>query len=545
MLPMMYRTVSPARIGRRVAVALALVVGAAGSAAGQTEYHWNPPAGGAGSWDLSTANWSTNPAGPLNYTWVNSGSERANFGGTGGAVALAAGGITAFGLNFTATNYALSGGPLTLAGTGGPVAVPNAADVATISTVVAGSVGLTKTGAGTLVLSGANTYLGRTTVSAGILSVTSSSALGLGGGLNDTRVSEGATLQVSGGIQIQDGLVLNGTGVGGGGALRSTGGNNVFFSPVTGGTARINVDAGTLGFLSAVGGSSLTLGGAGNVVITGSGGSLDGGNVIVEGTGNTAVSGPSISLTGTLTHNSTGTLRLQPLTSGSVSGGIVITAGTVLVNANPGLPFFTAGSVTVNSGGTLGGTGTMIGTGSFTATVSPGGTIRGGAAGTIGTLTLGGNLTLGATSGSAAKLQVTADTTTASKVQVGGTVNFSRPSEADPLVIEIQSPGLTGGTSYTRTIATASGGFLRNGAGPLPTGTVFVLGTDYVLTSPDFASFTSATLQIQTGNALVLQFVPVPESGMVFGIVAGVGVIGRLAARRGRARRSEASAANR
>ena len=58
---------------------------------------------------------------------------------------------------------------------------PRPRHTATISSQIAGSDGLTKAGAGTLVLSGANTYNGITTLSAGTLrATTSASALGAG-----------------------------------------------------------------------------------------------------------------------------------------------------------------------------------------------------------------------------------------------------------------------------------------------------------------------------------------------------------------------------
>ena len=49
---------------------------------------------------------------------------------------------------------------------------------ATINSIIAGSVGLTKTGAGTLTLGGTNTYTGTTAVNAGILSISADSGLG-------------------------------------------------------------------------------------------------------------------------------------------------------------------------------------------------------------------------------------------------------------------------------------------------------------------------------------------------------------------------------
>ena len=63
---------------------------------------------------------------------------------------------------------------------------------------------LTKAGTGTLTLSGANTYSGGTTISAGILNIQNDSALGSG----SVSVASGATLQLQGGIAPSVGLPL-------------------------------------------------------------------------------------------------------------------------------------------------------------------------------------------------------------------------------------------------------------------------------------------------------------------------------------------------
>jgi hypothetical protein len=175
--------------------------------------------------------------------------------------------------------------------------------------------------------------------------------------------------------------------------------------------------------------------------------------------------------------------------------------------------------VTVNAGGTLGGAGTVAGP----VTVNPNGTIRGGAPGTTGTLTVTGDLTTVAGTGGqgAGRLVVTVDPTTASRVAVGGRVVFSNPPSNDPYVIQIDGPGLTQGTSYTRTIVSAAGGFFDN-ATPLPPGTPFTQGTDFVLTSPNFPAFSNVSLAVgPTGQDLVLTFTPVPEPGHVLLVCAG------------------------
>src|SRR4051794_8486496 len=101
------------------AAVVALFVSSAPASA-QTNYFWNAPTGAAGNWDLATQNWATVAAGPVNYTWTNSGVEVANFGNTAGTVTLGTG-ITTFGVNFTTTGYIITGNTLTLAGAGGVI----------------------------------------------------------------------------------------------------------------------------------------------------------------------------------------------------------------------------------------------------------------------------------------------------------------------------------------------------------------------------------------------------------------------------------------
>src|SRR5262245_17276128 len=94
----------PAHFASRVTPTFG-VLALAPPAHAQTDYFWNAPTGSTGNWDTSTLNWSTTAAGPVNYTWTNSGSERANFGNTGGVVTIAAGGISTFGINVTVNGY--------------------------------------------------------------------------------------------------------------------------------------------------------------------------------------------------------------------------------------------------------------------------------------------------------------------------------------------------------------------------------------------------------------------------------------------------------
>src|SRR5262249_30100657 len=74
-----------------------------------------------------------------------------------------------------------------------------------------------KLGQGTLAFSGNNSYTGATLVNAGTLVASSNNALGTSA--NGTTVARRAMLVVQGGISTNEPLILNGTGVGGAGAL--------------------------------------------------------------------------------------------------------------------------------------------------------------------------------------------------------------------------------------------------------------------------------------------------------------------------------------
>jgi fibronectin-binding autotransporter adhesin len=97
----------------------------------------------------------------------------------------------------------------------------------TYSGILSGGGSLIKAGAGTLVLSGLNTYTGATTISNGAVRI--STANGLGATNGGTTVIAGAALEVDGGITIAaEALTLNNNGISSGGALRNISGTNTY-----------------------------------------------------------------------------------------------------------------------------------------------------------------------------------------------------------------------------------------------------------------------------------------------------------------------------
>jgi autotransporter-associated beta strand protein len=205
---------------------------------------------------------------------------------SGGAVSTGTGTLT-LGGNITSSSAGatatISGG-LDLGGLTRTVTVAHgsaAEDLVVTANVSNG--GLTKAGAGALVLSGNNTYAGPTAVAAVVLDVQSSSALGSTAG--GTAVAAGATLEVEGtGLTLGDSLIL-GKGTAGA-SLAMPGGINTWAGNITlAGTDTISVGAGQLtlgGTISGAGG--LTKIGAGTLLVNGNGNAFAGLATVSAGT---------------------------------------------------------------------------------------------------------------------------------------------------------------------------------------------------------------------------------------------------------------------
>ena len=120
---------------------LALAVASAAVSARAANLVWDPtqnpasPAGGTGTWDLSTLNWST---GSVDQAWTDvstTGTDTATFGGTGGVVTLSTT-LSALGLQFNATGYTISGSNSLTLGSGGINASSLSSGTVTISKTI-------------------------------------------------------------------------------------------------------------------------------------------------------------------------------------------------------------------------------------------------------------------------------------------------------------------------------------------------------------------------------------------------------------------------
>jgi autotransporter-associated beta strand protein len=263
------------------------------------------------------------------------------------------------GFNNTFAGVTLDGGSIT---SGGIITSNSAFDMrsGTVEAVLAGSVGLNKTTAGTVTLSSTNTYTGQTTISAGTLIAANGSALGTTD--SGTTVNSGATLGIQGGVTIGDAITISGEGASGIGALRSISGDNLLTGSITLAADASIVNGGRLLQINGLtnnNGNLLTAAGSGSTAI---GGAISGsGGLTKVGVGQVDLNGTN-TYTGTTTVNS-GVMVLN-------SGSAIIDTGRVVVN---GGAFATFLNETIGS---------LEGGGGIVTTSAGSGTVR---------LTVGGN----------------------------------------------------------------------------------------------------------------------------------------------------------
>jgi fibronectin-binding autotransporter adhesin len=149
--------------------------------------------GGPGAtWDTSATNWSGVAGTPWDST--NGATNRAVFA-TADATPVISGTVDSNGLSITDTVTISGGSTLNLAGITPTI---DASADASISTIVSGTAGLAKTGAGTLTLPSANTYTGVTTIIGGVLSTGLLANGGVASGIG-AAASSAANLVINGG----------------------------------------------------------------------------------------------------------------------------------------------------------------------------------------------------------------------------------------------------------------------------------------------------------------------------------------------------------
>ncbi len=277
--------------------------------------------------------------------------------------------LGASGANATVTytgEIGLGNAPVTIDSTNGQTVT-----VSGPITNVSGTGSLVKTNDGLAILSGANTYSGTTTITNGTLRIANNSALGTTAG--GTIVGDGATLEFSNNLNVSGEFInLNGSGVGGNGALRNLSGDNTNTGTLTLVSAsRIQTESGTTFTQSGTvnnGGFTLTVNSLGTTVVSGA--ITNTGGVTKDGAGQLTLSNSANNF-GVLTINA-GTVVIS---NTAFATGLAGNAGTTLSLNNPNTntqQFVTDGSGNNSFAGTVGGTSQYVkrgtGTQTFTGT---------------------------------------------------------------------------------------------------------------------------------------------------------------------------------
>ncbi len=299
---------------------------------GNRRHHWQCNAGNDRRRALTINNSNTYTGGTLLYNGTLNLGNSAALGGAGSTLTLAggtldntSGGAMTLAQNYPMTwsnNFGFNGtnalnlgtGAVTLSGSSSNIAINVSASTLTVGGAISGPYGLTQTGAGTLLLNGADTFTGSTLVNGGVLTINNATAL------------QNSTLDFSGGGTVGFGVAA--TTVGGltnGGALALTNSAGAAVTLTVGNNGQTNTFSGNISGLG-----SITKNGAGLLALSGNltyGGSTNVSAGTLQFVGNLPPSGSAVGMGG-------GTLSIanDNATSGTISAGnnITMTAGATV-----------------------------------------------------------------------------------------------------------------------------------------------------------------------------------------------------------------------
>jgi len=532
----------------------------------------------------SWTNWDATATDASNWTAV--------FSGTAGTVNVntnSDSSVYVGGLRFTVADYTLSGGTLNLVGTGTtPATITASTGNTTISSVLAGTTGMTKAGSGQLTLSGNNTYTGTTTINGGTL------VLNRNGGTlantSDVDVAGRSTLQLNYGDTVRNVTLTDGTINGStltassvelnsGTVNAALGGTGIAVTKTTSGTVTltaentfsgtvlvnggklvlaheaypgalsndgvsVNVNGGTLGltYNETVNGFTLTSGSVTNESATAArltsntrfdlrSGTIDpylnGTNGLTKSTSGTVTLNGANTYTGTTLVNG-GTLRIGSTGSLVAGSDVTVASGAMLSNAGT-----VASSVTIKSGGTVFNNGGAIGN-----RVDVSGMLYG--TGTVGAVTLNAGGIIGAgTNGTIGTLNTGALTWNA-----GGTYSFDFGSSGNSDLLNINGGlKLLGSGTFNLLLNSSTFDGKTDGQWLLLDTTTGITGfnpANWAINGSSLADYTglfSVALNPTDGSALMLTYTAVPEP-QTYALFFGLGTFGLIVFRRFRAKRA-------
>jgi len=270
---------------------------------------------------LAVASLSKSGAGTLQLSNVISGASLAVSGGT----------LDLGTQSQSFSNVSITGGSIT--GTTGVLTATGSAidaQAGDVSAILAGSVGLTKTTSGTVVLTGTNTYTGATTISAGTLQI------GNGGTTGSIASTSGVTNNGTLDYNRSDALTV-GYVISGGGALVKDGTGTLTLTNANTYTGATTINAGTLQI-----GNGGTTG-----TIASTSGVTNNGTLDYNHSDNLTV-GYAISGTGVVVKDGAGNLTLSG--ANTYAGGTTLNSGTLVINNGSALG---SGTLTALDGTTI------------------------------------------------------------------------------------------------------------------------------------------------------------------------------------------------
>jgi T5SS/PEP-CTERM-associated repeat protein/autotransporter-associated beta strand protein len=414
----------------------------------------------AGELDLNTTG---GPAITGNLT-VNGGTAKllqSNQMNNAASLNVSTGTFDIQGYNQSLASVTLTSG--TIAGSGGTLTSSSTFNIqaGTASANLGGSVGLTKTGTGTAVLSGTNTYTGLTSINAGILNLGGSGALGGGGNIT----FGGGTLQYSASnTNDYSSQIVNSTNA----IMIDTNGQNVTYASGLAGnnidgltklgsgtltlsgtnayTGLTTVSGGTLSLTTSLPGSNITIANSSIFSESNTGGIGGSGVTLTQSSTGTSVLGGTNTYTG-LTTVSAGTLTL----TGSLTGSSIQTNGT--------------GIISQSSTGMIGGSGVMVTQNSTAAsTLSGTNTYTGITTVNAGTLEFANEVSLyndNTAAWTPTNIVVNSGATLA--FNVGGTGQFTLSDLTTLLALGTSSGGFESGSMIGLDTTNVSGGNLNYG----------------------------------------------------------------------------------